>query len=104
MPIREWMAQLNVGFELRVPWGFRDARARACIRPLELFNSKNCVIRNSPNKSTHSTQCSAQFKREHKVKVTQTAIALNEEYFEQERPPCNLSLTAYGKSWRRSEI
>lgn len=86
----------SFGLEVRMPWGFRDARARArqAERALEsatlqLYNIKQekaLAARNAWRSS------SAGFKR---IEVTRASVLLNEEAFEQERARYGSGLVSY---------
>ena len=86
----------NVGFELRVPWGFRDARARynRASRTLQQQELRLYEIRQIKARLARSAWRAVQAGTQ-RVEVTQTAIALNEESFEQERARYGAGLTAY---------
>ena len=86
----------NVGFELRVPWGFRDARARydRATRTLQQQELRLHEIRQIKARIARSAWRAVQAGTQ-RVEVTQTAIALNEESFEQERARYGAGLTAY---------
>ena len=86
----------NVGLELRMPWGFREARARARQAErgveratLELYDIKQekaLAARNAWRSA------SAGLKR---IDVTRAAMDLNEEAFDQERARYGAGLVAY---------
>ena len=86
----------NVGFELRVPWGLRDARARynRATRTVQQQELRLYEIRQIKARLARSAWRAVQAGTQ-RVEVTQTAIALNEESFEQERARYGAGLTAY---------
>jgi len=76
----------NVGIEVRMPWGFREARARARIaeRNLEQATLQLYDIKQEKALAARNAWRSANtgLKR---IEVTRASLALNEEAFEQER-------------------
>jgi outer membrane protein TolC len=76
----------NVGVEVRMPWGFREARARARIaeRNLEQATLQLYDIKQEKALAARNAWRSANtgLKR---IEVTRASLALNEEAFEQER-------------------
>ncbi|TVP77709.1 MAG: TolC family protein [Puniceicoccaceae bacterium] len=86
----------NVGLEVRLPWGFREARARerqaarnleqAELRLYDIKQQKALAARNAWRAAN------AGLKR---IEVTRAAMALNEESFEQERARFSSGLVAY---------
>ncbi len=86
----------NVGVEVRMPWGFRDARARArqaerneeqaTLQLYDIKQAKALAARNAWRSA------SAGLKR---IEVTRAALRLNEEAFEQERARYGSGLVAY---------
>ena len=86
----------NVGLEIRMPWGFREARARArqaerteeqaTLQLYDIKQAKALAARNAWRSA------SAGLKR---IEVTRAALRLNEEAFEQERARYGSGLVAY---------
>ena len=86
----------SFGLEVRMPWGFRDARARARkakraveSATLQLYNIKQEKAL-AARKAWRSA--SAGFKR---IEVTRNSVLLNEEAFEQERARYGSGLVPY---------
>jgi outer membrane protein TolC len=86
----------SFGLEVRMPWGFRDARARARkakraveSATLQLYNIKQEKAL-AARKAWRSA--SAGFKR---IEVTRASVLLNEEAFEQERARYGSGLVPY---------
>ena len=86
----------SLGLEVRMPWGFRDARARARkakraveSATLQLYNIKQEKAL-AARKAWRSA--SAGFKR---IEVTRNSVLLNEEAFEQERARYGSGLVPY---------
>ena len=86
----------TLGLEVRIPWGFRDARERARqaeraheAATLQLYNIKKEKAR-AARKAWLSA--SAGFKR---IEVTRASVLLNEEAFEQERARYGSGLVPY---------
>lgn len=85
-----------LGLEVRMPWGFRDARARArqAERALESATLQLYNIKQEKALAARNAwrSASAGFKR---IEVTRTSVLLNEEAFEQERARYGSGLIPY---------
>ena len=86
----------NVGLEVRLPWGFREARARArqaarnvSQAELELYDIKQAKALAARN-AWRSADTGLK-----RIEVTRAALRLNEEAFEQERARFGSGLVAY---------
>lgn len=86
----------SVGLELRLPWGGREARARyrRATRTLEQQELRLHEIRETKARLARSAWRAVQSGTQ-RVEVTQAAIALNEQSFEQERARYGAGLSAY---------
>ena len=86
----------TLGLELRIPWGFRDARARArqAERALESATLQLYNIKQEKALAARKAwrSASAGFKR---IEVTRASVLLNEEAFEQERARYSSGLVPY---------
>jgi len=86
----------NVGLEVRMPWGFREARARArqagrneeqaTLRLYDIKQEKALAARNAWRSANTGLK---------RIEVTRTALRLNAEAFEQERARYGSGLVAY---------
>ncbi|MDQ8193464.1 TolC family protein [Coraliomargarita sp. SDUM461004] len=86
----------SLGMELRVPWGFREARARvrqaersveqASLELYDIKQEKALAARNAWRSASTGLK---------RIEVTRTAMLLNEEAFEQERARYGSGLVAY---------
>lgn len=85
-----------LGLEVRMPWGFRDARARArqAERALESATLQLYNIKQEKALAARKAwrSASAGFKR---IEVTRASVLLNEEAFEQERARYGSGLVPY---------
>ncbi len=86
----------TLGLEVRMPWGFRDARARArqAERSLESATLQLYNIKQEKALAARKAwrSASAGFKR---IEVTRASVVLNEEAFEQERARYGSGLVPY---------
>jgi outer membrane protein TolC len=86
----------TLGLEVRMPWGFRDARARArqADRALESATLQLYSIKQEKALAARNAWRSAStgFKR---IEVTRASVVLNEEAFEQERARYSSGLVPY---------
>ena len=86
----------TLGLEVRMPWGFRDARARArqAERALESATLQLYSIKQEKALAARNAwrSASAGFKR---IEVTRASVLLNEEAFEQERARYGSGLVPY---------
>jgi outer membrane protein len=86
----------NVGLEVRLPWGFREARARErqAARNLERAELQLADIKQEKALAARNAWRSANagLKR---IEVTRAALALNEKTFEQERARVGSGLVPY---------
>ena len=86
----------TLGLEVRIPWGFRDARARArqAERALEAATLQLYNIKQEKALAARNAwrSASAGFKR---IEVTRASVLLNEEAFEQERARYSSGLVPY---------
>jgi outer membrane protein len=86
----------TLGLEVRIPWGFRDARARArqAERALEAATLQLYNIKQEKALAARKAwrSASAGFKR---IEVTRASVLLNEEAFEQERARYGSGLVPY---------
>ena len=86
----------TLGLEVRMPWGFRDARARArqAERALESATLRLYSIKQEKALAARNAwrSASAGFKR---IEVTRASVLLNEEAFEQERARYGSGLVPY---------
>ena len=86
----------TLGLEVRMPWGFRDARARArqANRALESATLQLYNIKQEKALAARNAwrSASAGFKR---IEVTRASVVLNEEAFEQERARYGSGLVPY---------
>jgi len=86
----------TLGLEVRMPWGFRDARARArqAERALESATLQLYNIKQEKALAARNAwrSASAGFKR---IEVTRASVVLNEEAFEQERARYGSGLVPY---------
>ena len=86
----------TLGLEVRMPWGFRDARARArqAERALESATLQLYSIKQEKALAARNAwrSASAGFKR---IEVTRASVLLNEEAFEQERARYGSGLVSY---------
>ena len=86
----------TLGLEVRMPWGFRDARARArqAERALESATLQLYSIKQEKALAARNAwrSASAGFKR---IEVTRASVVLNEEAFEQERARYGSGLVPY---------
>ncbi len=86
----------NVGVELRMPWGFREARARTRQAERNLEREKITLYDIKQQKALaarnawRTTRTGLQ-----RIEVTRQALVLNEEAFEQERARYGSGLVAY---------
>jgi outer membrane protein TolC len=86
----------TLGLEVRIPWGFRDARARTrqAERALEAATLQLYNIKQEKALAARNAwrSASAGFKR---IEVTRASVLLNEEAFEQERARYSSGLVPY---------
>ena len=86
----------TLGLEVRIPWGFRDARARVrqAERALEAATLQLYNIKQEKALAARNAwrSASAGFKR---IEVTRASVLLNEEAFEQERARYSSGLVPY---------
>jgi outer membrane protein TolC len=86
----------TLGLEVRLPWGFQDARARArqAERALESATLQLYNIKQEKALAARKAwrSASAGFKR---IEVTRASVLLNEEAFEQERARYGSGLVSY---------
>jgi outer membrane protein TolC len=86
----------TLGLEVRMPWGFRDARARArqADRALESATLQLYSIKQEKALAARNAWRSAStgFKR---IEVTRASVVLNEEAFQQERARYSSGLVPY---------
>jgi outer membrane protein TolC len=86
----------TLGLEVRIPWSFRDARARArqAERALEAATLQLYNIKQEKALAARNAwrSASAGFKR---IEVTRASVLLNEEAFEQERARYSSGLVPY---------
>jgi outer membrane protein TolC len=86
----------NVGLEVRLPWGFREARARvrqagrnveqATVQLYDIKQSKALAARNAWRSARAGLE---------RIEVTRASVRLNEKAFEQERARYGSGLVAY---------
>jgi outer membrane protein TolC len=86
----------NVGLEVRMPWGFREARARsrqaerneaeATLQLYDIKQAKALAARNAWRSANTGLK---------RIEVTRTALRINEEAFEQERARYGSGLVPY---------
>jgi outer membrane protein TolC len=86
----------NVGLELRLPWGLREARARArqAERELEASRLQLYDIKQAKALAARNAWRQADAGRK-RIEVSRAAVRLNEEAFEQERARYGSGLVAY---------